>query len=82
MQQMTMAHSAKRYIRDVPSFVPAIDIARGVVFAFYGFILYLLMLAVMTYSAWYLIAILLGSGLGETLFGRWSKGSHDDGIHL
>lgn len=48
----------------------------------YAFILYLLMLAVMTYSAWYLIAILIGLGVGETVFGRWTRGFHDDGIHL
>ncbi|SGY61851.1 BQ5605_C007g04612 [Microbotryum silenes-dioicae] len=49
-----------------------------------AFIGYLLMLAIMTYSAWFFISILSGLALGELLFGRFINRhghSSDLGLH-
>ncbi|KAF8529461.1 Ctr copper transporter [Gautieria morchelliformis] len=52
-------------------FIPAHDFARGAMFAGQAALSYALMLAVMTYNAGYIIAIVLGLGVGEVLFGRF-----------
>lgn len=46
------------------------DLPRGVLYALQALLAYLLMLSVMTFQAAYIIAIVLGLGLGEVLFGR------------
>ncbi|SCV71527.1 BQ2448_3115 [Microbotryum intermedium] len=51
-------------------FTPSIDLPRTVIFTLQAFIGYLLMLAIMTYSAWFFIAIIAGLAVGELLFGR------------
>ncbi|KAM0754610.1 Ctr copper transporter [Meredithblackwellia eburnea MCA 4105] len=55
-----------------PPFVLMIDLPRGLLFAFASFVQYLLMLAVMTFNAWFFVAIVLGLGVGEMGFGRFA----------
>ncbi|KAJ3546990.1 hypothetical protein NMY22_g1834 [Coprinellus aureogranulatus] len=56
--------------RTIPPFVPSQDIPRGILYAFHMFLGYLLMLAVMTFHAGFIISIVVGLGVGETAFGR------------
>jgi len=60
-------------LRTIPPFIAEHDIPRGILFAFQMFLGYLLMLAVMTFQAAYLISIILGLGIGEAVFGRVSR---------
>ncbi|KAF8203287.1 Ctr copper transporter family-domain-containing protein [Pholiota molesta] len=57
-----------------PPFVAAHDIPRGILFALQMAVMYLLMLAIMTFQAAFLISIILGLGLGEVAFGRIAAG--------
>ncbi|GAA5897314.1 copper transporter family protein [Sporobolomyces salmoneus] len=54
-----------------PPFYLSIDLPRSILFALQSFIAYLLMLAVMSYSAWFFIAIMVGLTVGELAFGRF-----------
>ncbi|GAA5909909.1 hypothetical protein JCM5296_007437 [Sporobolomyces johnsonii] len=54
-----------------PAFHLSIDLPRALLFGLQSFIAYLLMLAVMTFDAWFFIAILLGFMAGEVAFGRF-----------
>ncbi|KAI0361853.1 hypothetical protein OH77DRAFT_1391920 [Trametes cingulata] len=56
--------------RTVPPFIPSHDVPRGVLYAFHTLLTYALMLVVMTFQAAFIISIVLGSGIGEVLFGR------------
>ncbi|KAF9821861.1 hypothetical protein IEO21_00291 [Rhodonia placenta] len=60
----------ERPIRTVEPFMLSHDLPRGVLYALQALLAYLLMLSVMTFQAAYIIAIVLGLGLGEVLFGR------------
>ncbi|BGP02240.1 Copper transporter [Rhodotorula toruloides ATCC 204091] len=73
-----------------PPFSLAIDLPRSLLFGLQAFIAYLLMLAVMTYNAYFFIAILLGLVAGEMAFGRYialllGAGAHaghgENGLH-
>ncbi|KIK71267.1 hypothetical protein GYMLUDRAFT_33410 [Collybiopsis luxurians FD-317 M1] len=59
-----------RKSRIAPPFVAAHDVPRGVIHAIQALLGYILMLAVMTFQAAYVISIILGLGIGEILFGR------------
>ncbi|KAH0834214.1 CTR copper uptake transporter [Lanmaoa asiatica] len=61
----------------LPPFVPEFDITRGVLFSAQAFIKVLLMLAVMTFQLAFLVSIAIGSGVGETLFGRFSLSHYE-----
>ncbi|KAF8323143.1 hypothetical protein DL93DRAFT_2049857 [Clavulina sp. PMI_390] len=63
--------SVQRLARQRP-FIPTHDLARGVVYSGQAFLGYLLMLAVMTFNAGYIISIIVGLGIGEMLFGRFA----------
>ncbi|KAL0060940.1 hypothetical protein AAF712_012277 [Marasmius tenuissimus] len=57
--------------RGVP-FIPPHDIVRGIMHSMQAALGYALMLAVMTYQLSFLIAIVVGLGVGEAFFGRYS----------
>ncbi|TCD70041.1 hypothetical protein EIP91_005022 [Steccherinum ochraceum] len=61
--------------RVIPPFILSHDVPRGMVFALQALLAYVLMLAVMTFQAAYIISIVVGLGIGEMLFGRMG-GSH------
>ncbi|EJD04040.1 uncharacterized protein FOMMEDRAFT_167322 [Fomitiporia mediterranea MF3/22] len=58
--------------RVIPPFVLSQDVSRGAMHALQSFIHFAIMLAVMTFQAAYIIAIIIGLGVGEVLFGRLS----------
>jgi len=64
-----------RPARTLPPFIASHDIPRGVLFALQALLGYVLMLAVMTFQAAYIISIIAGLGIGEMLFGRLGGGS-------
>ncbi|KAI0085631.1 Ctr copper transporter [Irpex rosettiformis] len=65
------------HARSLPPFIASNDIPRGLLFAFQALLAYILMLAVMTFQAAYIISIVAGLGIGEVLFGRMgSAGDH------
>ncbi|KAH6912982.1 hypothetical protein BKA70DRAFT_783047 [Coprinopsis sp. MPI-PUGE-AT-0042] len=61
--------------RTVAPFVAAHDIPRGILHAFQAALMYLLMLAVMSYRVEWIVCIIVGLGVGEILFGRYGDGS-------
>ncbi|KAH6917629.1 copper transporter [Coprinopsis sp. MPI-PUGE-AT-0042] len=61
--------------RTIPPFVVSHDIPRGILHAFQSAIGFLLMLATMSYRIEWIVSILIGLGLGETLFGRYGSNS-------
>ncbi|KAH7883903.1 Ctr copper transporter [Phlebopus sp. FC_14] len=56
--------------RLIPPFIPSHDVPRGIIQAVQSMFSYVLMLAVMTFNAEYIISIVVGLGVGEILFGR------------
>lgn len=66
----------QRPIRTIPPFILSHDIPRGALFAFQALLYYVLMLAVMTFQAGYLISIVAGLTIGEVLFGRFGAKGH------
>ncbi|KAG0697168.1 Ctr copper transporter [Suillus ampliporus] len=56
--------------RTVPPFIPMNDIPRGIFHGVQSLFSYVLMLAVMTFNASYVISIILGLAIGEVVFGR------------
>ncbi|GAA5858866.1 hypothetical protein JCM8547_007133 [Rhodosporidiobolus lusitaniae] len=62
-----------------PPFRLAIDLPRALLFGLQAFVGYLLMLAIMTFSAWFFFAVLLGLMAGELFFGRFvaAFGGHE-----
>ncbi|THH02508.1 hypothetical protein EW026_g394 [Hermanssonia centrifuga] len=59
-----------RVSRSSPPFIASHDVPRGLAFAFQALLAYILMLAVMTFQAAYIISIVVGLGIGEIMFGR------------
>jgi len=51
-------------------FIPSHDVSRGIAFFALGAVEFTLMMAIMSWNAAYTISIILGLGIGETLFGR------------
>ncbi|KAJ8457420.1 hypothetical protein ONZ45_g18317 [Pleurotus djamor] len=66
-------------LRRLPAFSLSRDLSRAVLHAAQVTLAYLLMLAVMTYQVFFVIAIVLGAGAGELVFGRFASGSSDEG---
>ncbi|WRT69170.1 uncharacterized protein IL334_006154 [Kwoniella shivajii] len=54
-------------------FTWAVDLPRGLLQALQVLIHYLLMLVVMTFNIWWIISVVVGSGVGEMLFGRFGS---------
>ncbi|VDB84500.1 unnamed protein product [Peniophora sp. CBMAI 1063] len=54
-------------------FMLARDFIRGILYGLQAFLSYALMLAVMTFQAAYIIAIVAGLALGEMVFGRFAS---------
>ncbi|WWC91095.1 uncharacterized protein L201_006036 [Kwoniella dendrophila CBS 6074] len=50
-----------------------VDLPRGLLQALQTLIHYLLMLVVMTFNIWWIISVVIGSGVGEMLFGRFGS---------
>ncbi|PFH46222.1 hypothetical protein AMATHDRAFT_115099, partial [Amanita thiersii Skay4041] len=57
--------------RHVPPFMPAHDIARGILHVAQTAVGFLFMLAVMTFQVAYIASICVGVGIGEIMFGRY-----------
>jgi len=68
--------SHTRAHRTIVPFIAKHDIPRGVIYALQALLGYILMLAIMTFQAAYLISIVIGLGLGEVLFGRFGDNKH------
>ncbi|KAG2047213.1 hypothetical protein BDR06DRAFT_1014079 [Suillus hirtellus] len=62
--------------RFTPPFIPAHDISRGVMFAAQTLLDYLFMLTVMTFQLGFIFSLVVGLGVGETLFGRFGSVTH------
>ncbi|KAI0048432.1 copper transporter [Auriscalpium vulgare] len=63
----------RRSARVVAPFILSHDVTRGALYSLQSLLGYTLMLAVMTFQAAYIIAIILGLGIGELLFGRYGS---------
>ncbi|ESK82948.1 copper transporter [Moniliophthora roreri MCA 2997] len=63
-------------MRTLPPFNLARDIARGVMQAAQATLGFALMLAVMTFQVAFILSIIIGLGVGETLFGRFNASAH------
>ncbi|KZT06751.1 uncharacterized protein LAESUDRAFT_725511 [Laetiporus sulphureus 93-53] len=68
------AFAIRRAPRTVEPFLVSHDLPRGFLYAFHAMVAYVLMLAVMTFQAAYIISILIGLGIGEVVFGRMGSG--------
>ncbi|PPQ96780.1 hypothetical protein CVT26_006264 [Gymnopilus dilepis] len=57
-------------IRTAMPFIPSRDIPRAALYTFQMLVMYLLMLAIMTFQGAFFISIVVGLGIGEVIFGR------------
>ncbi|KAJ3576050.1 hypothetical protein NP233_g685 [Leucocoprinus birnbaumii] len=69
-------------LRTIPPFIPSNDIARGLLQAAQSFLSFAFMLAAMTFNAGIIIAIVVGLGVGETLFGRYAASRSNFSLFL
>jgi len=67
------ATSLKATIRTSPPFIPAHDLTRGMLHVVQATLGFLFMLTVMTFQVGFIFAIVVGLGVGETLFGRYAS---------
>ncbi|KAI0794287.1 Ctr copper transporter [Fomes fomentarius] len=74
--QSSVRSDSERVPRTLPPFIASHDIVRGALFAFQSLLLYILMLALMTFQAAFLISIIGGLLIGEVLFGRVGGKGH------
>ncbi|KAI9430453.1 CTR copper uptake transporter [Lactarius indigo] len=61
--------------RRIPPFILSYDVPRGIMRMVLASINFLFMLAVMTFQLGFIFSIVIGLGVGETLFGRYSPHS-------
>ncbi|KAF9446920.1 Ctr copper transporter [Macrolepiota fuliginosa MF-IS2] len=59
-------------MRTIPPFIPSHDIARGLLHGVQALLTFAFMLAVMTFNAGIILSIVIGLGVGQTLFGRYA----------
>ncbi|CAA7271353.1 unnamed protein product [Cyclocybe aegerita] len=64
-----------------PSFILTHSLARGAIHALQAALGFAFMLVVMTYNVGYILSIILGLGVGETLFGRFGVVGGGEGSH-
>ncbi|KZP33799.1 hypothetical protein FIBSPDRAFT_906709 [Athelia psychrophila] len=67
---------SSRLRRLSPPFIPAHDLSRGVLQIVQSLLGFLFMLSVMTFQVGFILAIVVGMGVGETLFGRYGSAAH------
>ncbi|PFH50746.1 hypothetical protein AMATHDRAFT_144388 [Amanita thiersii Skay4041] len=60
--------------RTIAPFILSHDVPRGILHGIQALVGYLLMLAIMSFQAAYLISIVVGLGVGEIVFGRIGTG--------
>ncbi|KAI0665517.1 CTR copper uptake transporter [Trametes maxima] len=60
-------------LRNAPPFIPAHDIARGILHAAQVAIQFAFMLIVMSFQVSFILSIIIGLSVGETLFGRFAS---------
>lgn len=65
--------------RRVPPFIPSHDVPRGIMRVMLASINVLFMLSAMTFQLGFIFSIVIGLGVGETIFGRYSP--HSSLIH-
>lgn len=58
-------------LRTVPPFIPAHDISRGILHAAQSALTFVFMWTAMTYQASFILAMVIGFGVGEAMFGRY-----------
>ncbi|EGG10054.1 uncharacterized protein MELLADRAFT_115525 [Melampsora larici-populina 98AG31] len=71
----TITGSLSKSAHHAVPWIPEHEIPRGILAAIHYGIGSFLMLAVMTYNAYFFIAIILGVFAGEVAFGRWTASS-------
>ncbi|KAI6114651.1 CTR copper uptake transporter [Pisolithus thermaeus] len=70
-------NTADRIFRRLsPPFVAAYDLPRGVIYAALALLNYLFMLTIMTFQLAFIFSLVIGLGVGETLFGRYALSAH------
>ncbi|KDR79547.1 hypothetical protein GALMADRAFT_63506 [Galerina marginata CBS 339.88] len=67
--------SKAAFLRRLPPFIPAQDISRGILHAGQVALGFAFMLVIMTFQGAFIISIVLGLGIGEMMFGRFSGAS-------
>jgi len=72
IEKTTMASSTSRKTRTIAPFIPSIDIARGAFQVGQSLLVFAFMLVIMTFQVAYIVAIVIGLGVGEVAFGRFS----------
>ncbi|RDX43368.1 CTR copper uptake transporter [Lentinus brumalis] len=60
-------------MRSGPPFILSHDVTRGIIHAVQSALHFAIMLVVMTFQASFIISIVVGLGVGETLFGRFAS---------
>ncbi|KAK7676995.1 hypothetical protein QCA50_020024 [Cerrena zonata] len=60
-------------LRDIPPFILAHDSMRGIIHAGQAALQFAFMLAAMTFQLGFIFSIVVGLGVGETLFGRFAS---------
>ncbi|KIY64943.1 hypothetical protein CYLTODRAFT_357659 [Cylindrobasidium torrendii FP15055 ss-10] len=69
MKESTTLHTVMA--RRAPTFVLSQEISRGVMFAIQSVFGMVFMLSAMTFNVAFIISIIVGYGVGETMFGRY-----------
>ncbi|KAF7980532.1 hypothetical protein HWV62_37663 [Athelia sp. TMB] len=72
----TSKEKSSRLHRMSPQFIPAHDLSRGVLQIVQSLLGFLFMLTVMTFQVGFILAIVVGMGVGETLFGKYGSAAH------
>jgi len=67
-------------MRRAPPFIPAHDFVRGIMHIGQAALTFWFMLAVMTFQVGFILSIVIGLGVGETLFGRFARAG-SGGLH-